>query len=991
MMKLTTLPGAARPWMRFRAHGLRGWILSSAAVLTLSATMAVANQPPVANAGPDRYAGDIPIFLDGTGSYDPDVGDAISYAWTQFAGPPVLLAGADTPTPTLSGAPSGRLEHVFLQLVVTDSHGATASDTVAVSFVPGVPLDNRWQLESGTFDPDKPTYVFFDGGNCYTGGGSWTDQQAWYDAANVISFSRYWPDCYWSPSESCWYNRYGDWLITYLSSVAPDYDQPVETAGFSTGGMPATAVALRLNTLYRDPRYVVTRMSLLDSACMYYPPYIQAFANNPVGDHPAWVANYYADGGFGDYREGGVNVLLHGGHGIPMSWYRDSINPGYYYEHDVYHDGVVAGAFLGVTLAGKNYDVPPDGADPYWFDWMLAPDGVRTQVEFVDGVNYPAVFPEPVTLVGPPDGATAPAAGVSLGCATSENAVLYQLLVGTSPRDLQVVLEQAVPINAPTGPLPPGRDFYWTVKVANAWGTTIHADPSLLMSPQTTIADFTDDGQVDGADEAVINAAIGSGWGDPAFVLGADFDEDGQVTAADYTTWQTYQDCMNDPNATDADQDGVPDACDNCVSLSNPAQIDEDYDGVGNACDNCPAIANADQADADSDGIGNACDTCPGLQVYTTRDFDTDGLGDLCDNCPGDFNPDQADIDADGVGDPCDNCAGASNTDQADEDHDSVGDACDNCLSVPNIDQTNRDADPLGDACDNCPTIANLDQLDRDDDGVGDVCDNCPDDPNPQQLDADADSIGDVCDPCTDTDADGFGNPDYPANVCATDNCPDTYNPDQQNNDTDDLGDACDNCTEVANPEQTDTDADGLGDACDACTDTDADGFGDPGFPATTCDLDNCPAVSNPDQTDRDSDAVGDACDNCPDTPNPDQSNVDSDDIGDACDNCTHRYNPDQADIDDDGVGDLCDDCSNTPPGGWIDETGCTPDDLDKDGDVDLADYGVFEWCFGGPNVPYTSPDPCSDVDFDADGDVDLSDYGRFLSCYNGPNRPPAC
>jgi hypothetical protein len=35
-------------------------------------------------------------------------------------------------------------------------------------------------------------------------------------------------------------------IIVYLSSVAPDYRQPIQTSGWSTGGQPAIDVALRL-------------------------------------------------------------------------------------------------------------------------------------------------------------------------------------------------------------------------------------------------------------------------------------------------------------------------------------------------------------------------------------------------------------------------------------------------------------------------------------------------------------------------------------------------------------------------------------------------------------------------------------------------------------------------------------------------------------------------------------------------------------------------
>jgi len=79
--------------------------------------------------------------------------------------------------------------------------------------------------------------------------------------------------------------------------------------------------------------------------------------------------------------------------------------------------------------------------------------------------------------------------------------------------------------------------------------------------------------------------------------------------------------------------------------------------------------------------------------------------------------------------------------------------------------------------------------------------------------------------------------------------------------------DDVDNCPQVYNPDQADADSDGIGDVCDDCTDTDGDGFGNPGYAANTCTEDNCPDVYNPDQTDSDSDGIGDSCDVCPDHP----------------------------------------------------------------------------------------------------------------------------
>ncbi|MCA9669800.1 MAG: thrombospondin type 3 repeat-containing protein [Myxococcales bacterium] len=58
----------------------------------------------------------------------------------------------------------------------------------------------------------------------------------------------------------------------------------------------------------------------------------------------------------------------------------------------------------------------------------------------------------------------------------------------------------------------------------------------------------------------------------------------------------------------DSDNDGVPDANDNCPTVSNTNQDDVDADNVGDACDNCPTVSNSTQADLDNDMIGDECD-----------------------------------------------------------------------------------------------------------------------------------------------------------------------------------------------------------------------------------------------------------------------------------------------------------------------------------------------------------------------------------------------
>ena len=144
--------------------------------------------------------------------------------------------------------------------------------------------------------------------------------------------------------------------------------------------------------------------------------------------------------------------------------------------------------------------------------------------------------------------------------------------------------------------------------------------------------------------------------------------------------------------------------------------------------------------------------------------------------------------------------------------------------------------DAAGNA-DTCQFSVTVTLRDTDNDGLPDWDDNCPVNYNPGQEDDDQDGVGNDCD-----------------------NCAAESNPDQLDTDSDGVGDLCDNCAYTSNMDQADLDQDGIGDACDDCTDSDNDGFGNPGFAANACPIDNCPELANYDQADTDLDGVGDAC-----------------------------------------------------------------------------------------------------------------------------------
>ncbi len=391
----------------------------------------------------------------------------------------------------------------------------------------------------------------------------------------------------------------------------------------------------------------------------------------------------------------------------------------------------------------------------------------------------------------------------------------------------------------------------------------------------------------------------------------------------------------------DTDGDGVPNAIDNCPTVSNPFQENADGDAFGDACDTC--------TDTDGDGAGNpgypgnTCplDGCPndpnkiapgqcGCGVPDT-DSDGDGVANCNDGCPNNplkIAPGQCgcavpdtDSDGDGVANCNDGCPndplkiapGACGCGVADTDTD--GDGTPNCIDLCPADPAKIAPGVCG-----CGTA----DSDTDGDGVSDCIDGCPNDPLKT-----APGICGCGVPDTDSDGDGCAN--------CVDMCP---------SDSSKCAPGICGCGHL----DTDSDGDGAPDCVDLCPsdplkiapgqcgcgalDTDSDGDG-----VANC-VDNCPTIANASQTDSDLDQIGDACDNCPAIANPLQQDCNGDQIGDACEIASGA-----PDCNLNGVPDSCDIALGTSQ------------DTNFNGIPDECETGVgFPFCFGDGTGPAACP-----------------------------------
>jgi len=472
----------------------RNLVLRAFVVSTFLATAhhAAGNEAPVADAGPPRYAATDPVHLDGSGSYDPDLSGSLGYTWRQVSGQSVVIAGANTVKPTVSGfVQTDEVQICTFELTVTDAAQATSVDTTSVIIVPDFGVSNL-QLASGSFDPKKPTFVYFGGGDCVTGSGSWNDS-AWNEKVNVINFPSYAPDP--GAADLRTYYRYGDMLIVYLSSMAPDYREAIQTSGYSTGGQPAIDVGIRLNLTYADARYAVNRVTFLDALgyCREdYQASIEQFLGSAVDGEQCWIDSYACSlpGTYGvkmdhGFRSNVLNVWfdVSGGdstHPLGRNLYRNSLaNP----DLQEFNHGLVGGAYWSVVGPGKNLQLAyTPGVETYKFTWYG--NASSGYMDFYDETNHPGRLPEPVTLAAwlDPADTLQDVEGAVLTCHESENAVGYELLLGPEPHR---VAQYEIISDTPTPPLDvieglPWEETWWTIRVRDQHGSTIYADPIRL-------------------------------------------------------------------------------------------------------------------------------------------------------------------------------------------------------------------------------------------------------------------------------------------------------------------------------------------------------------------------------------------------------------------------------------------------------------------------------------------------------------------------------
>ncbi len=338
------------------------------------------------------------------------------------------------------------------------------------------------RLESGTFDPEKPTLVFFGGGNClnsWVGTESWENEEtlgdAWFENANVFSFYYYEFDQ--GSTDTTYYNC-AKIVVDTLKVLAPNYSQNIQACGFSTGGTPALDLGIYINTLAAEVPYQVTQVTLMDSPCFDYAERIKAYNKSSSKSDPRLIINLL--GALSSKENTYSNVLnasIVDGHDEVFWWYVNSLQ---LTNANTYNNGRTAGAYWSILGEGNNLSLANSLAGySYLIDWEG--DLANGSFTLTDDTNGFTPLPAPFQLTEPELAENRKS--VLLSCEPSTNAVSYQLFLGPAKDKLAPYGEQTIS--------PPkqfvnlsSKEMYWTIVAANADSITIHPDPIQLRVPE---------------------------------------------------------------------------------------------------------------------------------------------------------------------------------------------------------------------------------------------------------------------------------------------------------------------------------------------------------------------------------------------------------------------------------------------------------------------------------------------------------------------------
>ncbi len=458
-----------------------------------------------------------------------------------------------------------------------------------------------------------------------------------------------------------------------------------------------------------------------------------------------------------------------------------------------------------------------------------------------------------------------------------------------------------------------------------------------------------EDGDCDDEDVAFHPGAEESDCTDPN-----DYNCDGSVGYSDNDGdgWAACEECDDAASAIN------PDAVEVCNELDDDCDGDIDDDDF----DVDTSTMSEWYADADEDGFGDADSTtesCAEPEGYT--DDDTD-----CDDTDADISPDGSEV-CNGVDDDCDGDIDDADPDQdmsttsvwyADADGDGYGDSGDTTQACAEPSGYTGDSTDCDDT-DSGINPASTEICDSSSPGVDDDCDGLIDDDDPS-LEASSQSSW-----YADTDADGFGDPD-----AATAACEAPSGTVSDDTDCDDGDSAVNpNAVEICNDIDDDCDGDIDDDDADRSTagastfytDSDGDGFGDPGADLLSCEQPSGAVADDTDCDDTDSAVNPDATEVC----NPSGAAVDDDCDGLIDDDdssldlstATTWY----GDGDSDGYGDsaVSTQSCEAPTGMVDDDTDCD----DSSAAVSPADNEI-----------------CNGIDDDCDGDIDDADSGVDLA-----------